>query len=47
MSSPRTLNEIFFGAIDRYPAGSVAMRTKVVGTWTDFDYRQVSSRCNA
>ena len=41
MTSPRTLNEIFFGAIDRYPAASVAMRAKIGGTWTDFDYRLV------
>ena len=41
MTSPRTLNEIFFGAIDRYPATSVAMRAKIAGTWTDFDYRFV------
>ena len=41
MTSPRTLNEIFFGAIDRYPAASVAMRAKIAGTWTDFDYRFV------
>ena len=41
MTSPRTLNEIFFGAIDRYPAASVAMRAKLGGTWTDFDYRFV------
>jgi long-chain acyl-CoA synthetase len=41
MTSPRTLNEIFFGAIDRYPAASVSMRAKLSGTWTDFDYRFV------
>jgi len=41
MTAPGTLNEIFFGAIDRYPATSVAMRAKLGGTWTDFDYRFV------
>ncbi len=47
MTTPRTLDEIFFGAIDRYPASSVAMRAKIDGPWTDFDYRRCWTRCSA
>ncbi|MGH7703083.1 MAG: AMP-dependent synthetase/ligase, partial [Gemmatimonadales bacterium] len=41
MTAPRTLTELFFGAIERHGARPVAMRAKVGGAWTDLSYREL------
>jgi long-chain acyl-CoA synthetase len=40
MATPRTLNELFFNAMDRYAARPVAMRAKRGGVWVDYSYRE-------
>lgn len=44
MTSPRTLNELFFGAMDAYAARPVVMRVKVAGAWTELSYRDLEQR---
>ena len=44
MTSPRTLNELFFGAMDAYAARPVVMRVKVAGAWTALSYRDLEER---
>jgi long-chain acyl-CoA synthetase len=44
---PTTLNEIFFGAVDRFAACPVAMRSKVGGRWTDLSYAELLARVQA
>jgi long-chain acyl-CoA synthetase len=44
VTSPRTLNELFFGAMDAYAARPVVMRVKVAGAWTDLSYRDLEQR---
>ncbi|MGE5092444.1 MAG: AMP-dependent synthetase/ligase [Bacillota bacterium] len=44
MTSPRTLNELFFGAMDAFAARPVVMRVKVAGVWTDLSYRDLEQR---
>ena len=44
MTSPRTLNELFFGAMAAYAARPVVMRVKVAGAWTDLSYRDLEQR---
>jgi len=41
---PRTLNDIFFGALERFRDRPVAMRHKVEGRWTDLSYKDVLAR---
>ena len=38
MSEPRTLNELFFGALDRFGHKPVFMRAKREGTWREISY---------
>jgi long-chain acyl-CoA synthetase len=38
MAEPQTLNEIFFGAMERYGQRPVAMRVKQGGAWQDISY---------
>jgi long-chain acyl-CoA synthetase len=44
VSVPRTLNDIFFGSIERYRDRPVAMRYKIAGRWTDISYKDVLAR---
>jgi long-chain acyl-CoA synthetase len=44
VTSPRTLNELFFGAMAAYAARPVVMRVKVAGAWTDLSYRELEQR---
>ena len=44
MTSPRTLNELFFGAMDAFAARPVVMRVKVAGAWTALSYRDLEER---
>ena len=44
MTSPRTLNELFFGAMEAYAARPVVMRVKVAGAWTALSYRDLEER---
>jgi long-chain acyl-CoA synthetase len=44
VTSPRTLNELFFGAMDAFAARPVVMRVKVAGVWTDLSYRDLEQR---
>ena len=44
MPAPRTLNDIFFGAIDRFKDRPVAMRTKRDGTWQPVSYGDLYAR---
>ena len=38
MSEPRTLNELFFGALDRFGHKPVFMRVKRDGAWREISY---------
>jgi len=40
MADPRTLNELFFGAMDRNASRPVAMRVKRDGRWVDISFAQ-------
>ncbi len=44
MAAPRTLTELYFGALDRYAGRPVAMRYKRDGRWHDLSYQQVADR---
>lgn len=44
MSDPRTLNELFFSALDRFADRPVAMRSKLAGRWVDLSYRELEER---
>ncbi len=44
MATPRTLNEIFFGAMDRNAHRPVALRVKRDGAWRDISYAEVLDR---
>ena len=41
MAEPRTLNELFFQAMDRFAARPVVMRVKRDDRWTDLSYKEV------
>jgi long-chain acyl-CoA synthetase len=43
-SSPRTLTELFFGAIDRHGNLPVAMRARREGRWADISHRELAER---
>jgi long-chain acyl-CoA synthetase len=44
MTAPRTLNELFFGGLDRFGTRPVVMRAKRDGTWRDISYADVRDR---
>lgn len=44
MATPRTLNDIFFGATDRYRDRAVAMRHKRDGAWQTISYAQLAEQ---
>ncbi|HET7040406.1 MAG TPA: long-chain fatty acid--CoA ligase [Gemmatimonadales bacterium] len=44
MANPTTLNEIYFGALDRFLQRPVAMRRKIDGRWTDLSYRALADQ---
>jgi long-chain acyl-CoA synthetase len=44
MSDPRTLNEIFFGAMDRFGSRPAAMRVKREGRWQDISFAETLER---
>ena len=44
MSTPTTLNEIYFGALDRFLQRPVVMRRKIDGRWTDLSYRALADQ---
>ena len=47
MNAPRTLNDIFFGAMDRFAERPVAMRSKQSGGWTEVSFRDLLERVEA
>ncbi len=47
MTTPRTLNDIFFHATDRFLERPVAMRAKRGGQWVDVSYRQLRDQVQA
>lgn len=44
MADPRTLNEIFFGAMDRNASRPVAMRSKQADRWVDISFAETLER---
>ena len=44
---PRTLNELFFGAMDRSASRPVAMRVKRGGTWVGTSFAELLSQVQA
>jgi long-chain acyl-CoA synthetase len=44
MTAPRTLNELFFGGLDRFGTRPVVLRVKHGGTWRDISYAEVKDR---
>ena len=46
-TAPRTLNELFFGAMDRSAARPVAMRVKRGGTWVALSFADLLSQVQA
>jgi long-chain acyl-CoA synthetase len=44
VTAPATLNQLYFGAIDRYQARPIAMRHKRQGRWADLSYRELAHR---
>ncbi len=47
MNAPTTLNELYYGAIDRFSDRPVAMRAKSGGSWIDLSYRDLQERVEA
>ncbi|MBK9693768.1 MAG: AMP-binding protein [Gemmatimonadetes bacterium] len=49
MATPRTLNELFFGSLDRFGTRPVVLRAKRGGAWRDIGYAEVTDtvRCLA
>ena len=49
MATPRTLNELFFGSLDRFGTRPVVLRAKRGGAWRDIGYTEVTDtvRCLA
>jgi len=43
-ATARTLNELLFGALDRFGSRPVAMRAKQGGSWIELSYRDVAER---
>jgi len=44
MATPRTLNELFFGGLDRYGQRPVVLRAKVGGAWRDIGAAEVKEK---
>ena len=44
MTAPRTLNELFFGALDAFGTRPVVMRVKQGGNWTALSYAELQER---
>lgn len=44
MAEPQTLNELFFGAMDRYASRPVAMRVKRDNRWVDFSFTDTNQK---
>jgi long-chain acyl-CoA synthetase len=44
MADPRTLNDLFFGGLDRYGQRPVALRVKRGGAWQEISYAEVRDR---
>ena len=44
MSEPRTLNELFFDAVDRYSTKRAALRYKAVGVWHEITHQELARR---
>ncbi len=44
MPDPRTLNDIYFGAMERFGGRPVVMRSKIDGRWTDLSYRELQEK---
>jgi len=44
LETPRTLTELFFGAVDRYATLPTAMRAKQGGRWVDITHRELVER---
>ena len=43
-ATARTLNELLFGALDRFGSRAVAMRAKAEGSWIELSYRDLGDR---
>ena len=44
MSEPRTLNELFFDAVDRYSTTPAALRYKAAGAWPEITHLDLARR---
>ena len=44
MTTPRTLTELYFGALDQYLQRPVVMRRKIDGKWIDLSYRMLAEQ---
>ena len=44
MSEPRTLNELFFDAVDRYSTKRAALRYKEAGAWRELTHQELARR---
>lgn len=47
ISGPPTLTALYFGAIDRFPAGEVALRAKREGRWREYSYAEMARTIEA
>lgn len=47
MSAPRTLNELFFRAVDAFGKRPAAMRSRLSGSWTDLSYADLLDQVQA
>ncbi len=47
MPGPATLTALYFGAIDRFPAATVALRAKREGRWREYSYAEVARTIEA
>ncbi|HEX2610631.1 MAG TPA: AMP-binding protein, partial [Gemmatimonadales bacterium] len=44
MATPSTLNELYFGALERFASQPVAMRAKREGRWIELSYSTLADR---
>jgi long-chain acyl-CoA synthetase len=44
MAIPQTLNQLYFGTLERFGSRPVAMRSKRAGRWVDFSYKDVAGQ---
>src|ERR1700732_3539610 len=42
--TPATLNQLYFGALERFGSRPVAVRAKRDGVWLELSYRQLADR---